>query len=388
MSFKIRDAFLPYNRPDISQREIDEVIDTLGSGWLVKGPRTMKFEEEFAAYLGAKYAVGMNSCTAALHISLLCAGIGEGDEVITTPMTFVSSVNTIIHAGAKPVLVDIDQDTACIDPKKITAAITKKTKAIVPVHYAGQACDLDKIYKIADEHNLFVSEDAAHAFYTRNNGKLIGNDPKGTVSYSFYATKNLCTGEGGMLVTNDEAIAKKARCMVTHGMSDNAWKRYAQGGKWGYDVTEIGYKYNMFDMQAALGLVQLSRFEQMQQQREKYARIYDKEFDKIDGIDYIKISPNTTVHSRHLYIIKIDKYKLKMNRDEFIFQLNERKVGTSVHFIPVHYMSIYKDKLGFKQGDFPVCENYFDQIISLPLYSTMTENDVYYVIEAIRDIIK
>jgi len=269
MSFKKRNDFLPYCLPDITEREINEVIETLKSGWLAKGPRTIEFEKKFAEYVGAKYAVGTNSCTAALHIALVAAGIGLGDEVITTPMTFAASANTIIHAGAVPVFVDIDPETGCIDPEEIEKKITSKTKAIVAVHYAGQACDLDRIYEIADKYNLFVSEDAAHAIYTRYKGNLIGHKPKGAVSYSFYATKNIATGEGGMLVTDNEEIADKARVLVTHGMSKNAWNRYAKGGSWMYDIEEIGYKYNMFDLQAALGLKQLERLEEMQRRREE-----------------------------------------------------------------------------------------------------------------------
>ena len=228
--FKKRDEFIPYNKPDITDAEIGEVVKTLESGWVAKGPRTVEFEKEFASHLGAKHAVAMNSCTAALHVSLLAAGISKGDEVITSPMTFASTANTIIHVGATPVFADIDYKTGCIDPTEIEKKITPKTKAVVPIHYSGEVCDLDRIYETADRHGLFVSEDAAHALESRYKGRLIGNRLKGTASYSFYATKNLTTGEGGMLVTDDDGIDAKARIWAGQGMSKNAWNRYAKGG--------------------------------------------------------------------------------------------------------------------------------------------------------------
>lgn len=387
MDFKKRENFLPYCLPDITDEEVNEVVETLRSGWLAKGPRTIDFEKKFANYVGAKYAVGMNSATAALHISLLAAGVGHGDEVITTSMTFAASANTIIHTGATPVFADIDPYTGCIDPEEIEKKITSKTKAIVPVHYAGQACDLDKIYAIADKYNLFVSEDAAHAIYTRYKGNLIGNKPKGSVSYSFYATKNLATGEGGMLVTDDEEIANRARMLVTHGMSKNAWNRYSKGGSWMYDIEEPGYKYNMFDLQAALGLVQLKRIEKMQVRREEIAKIYTRALNEIKGIDIPEVADYTTTHSWHLFVIKVNKEIINIDRDEFIEALNERNIGTSVHFIPVHLMSAYKERFGYKFGDFPMTESWFTDILSLPLYPSMSNEDVESVIQVIRDVI-
>ena len=383
--FAKREDFIPYNLPDITQAEIDEVVDTLRSGWIAKGPRTLKFEKEFAEYLGAKHAIAVNSCTAALHISLLTQNIGPGDEVITTPMTFASTASTILHCGAKPVFADIDYRTGCIDPEEIAKKITPHTKAIVPVHYSGQVCDLDRIYELADEHNLYVSEDAAHALWSRYKGRLIGNKLRSAASYSFYATKNLATGDGGMLVTDRDDIAERARILVGQGMSHNAWNRYAKGGSWKYDIVEPGYKYNMFDIQAALGLVQLSRMEEMQARRLAIAARYQEEFGKIDAVEPPFV-PEFTTHCWHLYVLRIVPELLTIDRDQFIVELNERNVGTSVHFIPTHTMTAFR-KLGWKEGDFPMAEKHFERIISLPLYPSMTDEQVQYVIDAVRDIV-
>ena len=384
--FVRREDFIPYNLPDITQAEIDEVVDTLRSGWIAKGPRTLKFEKEFAEYLGAKHAIAVNSCTAALHVSLLTQNIGPGDEVITTPMTFASTASTILHCSAKPVFADIDYRTGCIDPEEIAKKITPHTKAIVPVQYSGQVCDLDRIYELADEHNLYVSEDAAHALWSRYKGRLIGNKLRGAASYSFYATKNLATGDGGMLVTDRDDIAERARILVGQGMSHNAWNRYAKGGSWKYDIVEPGYKYNMFDIQAALGLVQLSRMEEMQTRRLAIAARYQEEFGKIDAVEPPFV-PEFTTHCWHLYVLRVVPELLTIDRDQFIVELNERNVGTSVHFIPTHTMTAYQ-KLGWKEGDFPMAEKHFNRIISLPLYPTMTDEQVQYVIDAVRDIVE
>ncbi len=386
-NFVKRDAFIPYNLPDLTDEEIDEVVATLKSGWVAKGPRTVKFEQEFAQHVGAKHAVAMNSCTAALHVALLSAGIGPGDEVITTPMTFASTASTVIHCGATPVFADIDYRTGCIDPDEIKKKITPKTKAVVPVHYSGQVCDLDRIYKIADKYGLFVSEDAAHALESRYKGRLIGNKLKGTAAYSFYATKNLTTGEGGMLATDSDEIDAKARIWAGQGMSHNAWNRYAKGGTWQYDICEPGFKYNMFDIQAALGLVQLSRLDSMQARRLKIAEKYQREFAKIDAVEPPFV-PGYAEHSWHLYVLRIVPELLTIDRDRFIVELNERNVGTSVHFIPVTYMSAYTKRFGFKKGDFPNAEKHFERLISLPLYPTLTEEQSDYVVAAVRDIVE
>lgn len=385
-AFKMRDEFIPYNQPDISDAEVDEVVHTLRSGWIAKGPRTAAFEKKFAAYVGAKHALALNSCTAALHVSLLCAGVGQGDEVITTPMTFASTANTILHCGAKPVFADIDYETGCIDPAQIAKKISPRTKAIVPVHYSGQVCDLDRIYDIAAQHGLYVSEDAAHALWSRYKGRMIGHKLRGAACYSFYATKNLTTGEGGMLVTDDDAIDAKARVWAGQGMSHNAWNRYAKGGKWQYDICEPGYKYNMFDIQAALGLRQLERMEEMQAARLRIARKYQAAFSPVDALDPPHV-PAYTTHCWHLYVLRVEPELLTIDRDRFIEELNARNVGTSVHFIPVVNMSYYRD-LGYEPADYPATQRHFARIISLPLYPTMTDEQVQYVIDAVLDIVE
>ena len=350
-------------------------------------PRTVKFEAAFAEYLGAKHALALNSCTAALHVALLSAGIGEGDEVITTPMTFASTANTILHCGATPVFADIDYRTGCIDPEQVKAKITPRTKAIVPVHYSGQVCDLDPLYALADQYNLFISEDAAHALWSRYKGRLIGSRLHGAACYSFYATKNLTTGEGGMLVTNDDELDAKARIWAGQGMSKNAWNRYAKGGSWRYDICEPGFKYNMFDIQAALGLKQLEHLEDMQHKRLRIAARYQEAFGKCDALDPPFV-PDYTTHCWHLYVLRIVPEQLTIDRDRFIEELNARNVGTSVHFIPVTQMSYYQNRYGFKPGDFPNTDKHFDRIISLPLYPTMTDDDAQYVVDAVLDIVE
>lgn len=382
---KASSDYIPYNTPDIGQNEIDNITDTLRSGWLAKGPKTMAFEEAFRDYTGGRYAVALNSCTAALHLALLAAGIGPGDEVITTPMTFVSSVNTIIQVGATPVFVDVDPDNGLIDPSMIEAAVTPRTKAVVPVHYAGYACDLDQIYDIAERHNLFVSEDAAHAIDTRWRGELIGAHSSGAVAYSFYATKNIATGEGGMLVTDDEALADSVRVYSSHGMSRNAWNRYHKGGSWRYDVEVIGYKYNMFDLQAAMGLEQLKRLPEFQKRRFEIAERYKTELAGLPGLILPNPDPDDMTPSWHLFVVQIDEQEAGFSRDAFIEQMNEKRIGTSVHFIPVPEMSVYRSR-GFDISDYPVTMQFGSRIVSLPLYSKLDDEQVSYITQSIKEI--
>lgn len=384
MTMNKRDEFLPYCRPYFDDDELNRVADVLKSGWWTKGSVTREFEKVFAEYVGAKYAVAVNSCTAAMHIALVAKGIGEDDEVISTPMTFCSTINTIVHTGAKPVLVDIDSKTGLIDVDKIEAAITEKTKAIVPVHYAGQSCDMDKINAIAEKYGLFVLEDCAHALSTEYKGKKIGSMGN-ACAYSFYVTKNISTAEGGMLTTDDEELYEKASVLSLHGMSKNAWSRYGTKGDWKYEVCDPGFKYNLTDIAAALGIAQMNKLDEMQDIRTEYAEIYNKAFDKIDGITYLKDN-GLGKNSAHLYVIQIDKNKFDIDRDTFIELLKEYNIGTSVHFIPICMHPYYINNFGYKKGDFPETEKMFEGIISLPLYPSMTREDVMYVIEAVREI--
>lgn len=380
-----RTTYLPYSLPLIEDNDINEVVDALKSNWLSKGPKTLEFENRFAAYVGAKHAIAMNSCTAALHIALVAKGIGPGDEVITTPLTFAATANTIIHTGARPVFVDVDPETGCIDASKIEEKITKKTKAIVPVHFGGQACEMDTILKLSEDYGLFVSEDAAHAIYSTYKGKMIGSIGDAT-SFSFYATKNLCTGEGGMLTTNDDRLAEKARILSLHGMDKNAWNRYDKNGSWYYEILYPGYKYNMTDIQAALGLIQLKKLDEMQRIRETYSQKYNRSFSGVPEITTPRqIADNR--HSWHLYVIRINDGSLDIDRDQFIKELAQENIGTSVHFIPLHLHPYYKATFGYKMGDFPVAEEIFRRSISLPLYPKMAGQDVDNVIEAVEKIV-
>ena len=385
--FKVRNDWMPFCVPDITDAEVQAVNDTVRSGWWAKGPRTIEFEKRFAEYVGAKYCVGVNSCTAALHLALMSQGISPGDEVITTPLTFASTANTIVHAGATPVFADIDPDTGLIDPKEIEKKITSRTRAVVPVHYAGLAADIGEIGRLCDHYGLFLSEDAAHAVETRYNGELIGHHPKGTVSYSFYATKNLACGEGGALVTDDEQIYKKASLLSCHGMSAGSWNRYGKNGTWRYDIEEPGYKYNMFDIQASLALAQLKRMDDMQRRRFEAVDVYEEAFRDVPQLRLQK-TPAYCHHSRHLYILRIVPERLTITRDQFIEELKARNIGVSVHFIALHTMSAYVRRYGYRPEDFPNAYAFSESEISLPMYSTLGRENAQYVADAVLDIVK
>ena len=384
--FKVRSDWMPFCVPDISDAEVQAVSDTVRSGWWAKGPRTIEFEKRFAEYVGAKYCVGVNSCTAALHLALMTQGIGPGDEVITTPLTFASSANTILHVGATPVFADIDPETGLIDPKEIEKKITDKTRAVVPVHYSGLAADIGEIGRLCERYGLFLSEDAAHAVETRYNGELIGHHPQGAVSYSFYATKNLACGEGGALVTDDEEVYKKASILSCHGMSAGSWNRYGKSGSWRYDIEEPGFKYNMFDIQAGLALAQLNRMDDMQRRRFEAVDVYEQAFRDVPQLRLQK-TPDYCHHSRHLYILRIDESRLTITRDQFIEELKKRNVGVSVHFIALHTMSAYVKRFGYRPEDFPKAYAYSESEISLPLYATLGVENARYVADSVLDIV-
>lgn len=381
-----RSEFIPFNKYSYDENEKNAVLQVLESNWITTGPKTKEFEKLFAEYIGCKHAIALNSCTAGLHIALIAYGIGKNDEVLVPDITFTATANVVIHTGAKPILVDIETDTLNISIKDIERKITNKTKAIIPVHMAGQPCDMEEIYKIAEKFNLKVIEDAAHATEAYYKGKKIGNISDVT-AFSFYATKNLSTAEGGMLTTNNDELAEKLRILSLHGLSKDAWKRYSNEGYKHYDVVLPGFKYNMPDIQAALGIEQLKKLNGFAEIRNRYKNLYDKALKDIPQIELIKEIENIT-HARHLYIIKIKKDQLKITRDQFMDLLIAENIGVSTHFIAIHKHSYYKNTFNLNDSDFPNATSVSDSVISLPFYPKMTEEEINYVCIKIKEIIE
>ncbi len=389
----VRKTFLPYALPSIGEDEIAEVVDSLRSGWVTMGPKVKRFEAAFAEYLGAPHAVALNSCTAGLQIALHAFGIGTGDEVIVPTMTFCATANVVVHLGARPVLVDVGEDLN-IDPAAVEAAITPRTRAIMPVHYGGQACDLAAIYAVAAKHGLAVVEDAAHAAGTQYHGRPIGSafddrwpkPPARATVFSFYATKNLATGEGGMITVDDGPLADRCRRLALHGMNRDAWQRYTSTGSWYYEVLEPGYKQNMTDIQASLGIHQLRRLDDFTRVRRRYAAMYDEAFSDLDEMRLPARLPDRG-HTFHLYPVRFAVERLRLGRDEIIKELTRCNIGTSVHFIPVHLHPYYRDTFGYRPEDFPTASRIFSEMLSLPLYPAMREEDVGTVSRAVRAIV-
>jgi dTDP-4-amino-4,6-dideoxygalactose transaminase len=376
--------FVPFAPPDLSGREIAEVVATLESGWLSTGPRVKQFEQAFADYVGAKYAVALNSCTAALHLSLLASGVGAGDEVITTPLTFCATANVVIHAGGTPVFADIDPVSLNLDPAAAAAAITSRTLAIVPVHYAGLPADMPAFLALARAKRLSLIEDAAHCVEGAIDGRKVGAIGDFTC-FSFYATKNLTTGEGGMVTTNDERAASFMRVAGLHGMSKDAWARYTPGAATTqYDVVMPGFKYNMMDIQAAIGLHQLARLNEMHARRSAIWAQYDA---GLAGLPLrLPVAPPAgSVHARHLYAVILDERTAGISRDALRARLQERGIATSVHFRAVHLHPYYQERFNLRRGMFPIAESVSDSTLSLPLSPAMPSSDVERVIEAVRD---
>lgn len=389
----LKEKNIPFSIPLIGDAEISSVVESLRSGWLTSGPKVKLFEKNFSEFVCSRNSIAVSSCTAGLHLSLLALDIGPGDEVLLPSFTFCSTVNVVEHCGAKPIFVDIDDDFN-ISIENLRRKINKKTKAIIPVHFSGNPCHLYEIYSIASEHHLFVIEDAAHAIGATYNQVRIGSDKlqkefpelTRTTCFSFYATKNITTGEGGMVVTKDDELSDKIRVLSLHGMSRDAWKRYSDTGSWFYEVLYPGYKYNMTDIQAAIGIHQLKRLPEFIDQRQSIARKYDIELGKLSNLK-IPINYNDRTNAYHLYVIKLVLESMKINRSEFINQLNKMNISTSVHFIPVHLQPYYKNKYKIDSDQLPKTEEIFEQIISLPIYPKMSDNDVVKVIRTIIDII-
>jgi perosamine synthetase len=377
-----RATMLPFHRAWLDERDIDEVVDTLRSGWLTMGPKTVRFEEAFARYVGARHALAVNSATAGLHLALDVAGIQPGDEVITSVYTFTSTAAVIVHLGAVPVLVDVLPGTLNLDPDQVAAKITPRTRAIIPVHFAGLPADMDAILALARRHNLVVIEDAAHSLPARYKGRLIGS--LGDLSvFSFYASKNLTTGEGGMVTTERADFAERLRTRRLHGMNRDAWKRYTAEGSWYYEVEYPGYKYNMTDINAALGLQQLAKLDMFHAVRNHYAALF-----RLGMADMPEVAlPETPAHLQHawhLYVIQLQLDRLTIDRAAFVECLREENIATSVHFIPLHLHPYYRERFGYKPEDFPTALRAYQGAISLPLYPRMTEGDVWDVVHAVR----
>jgi perosamine synthetase len=378
--------FLPFAMPDIGEAEAASVVETLRSGWLTTGPKVRRFEADFAEYVGCHHAVAVNSATAALHLALSAVGLEEGDEVLVPTMTFAATAEVVLYFKARPVLVDCRPETLNLDPDQVEKAITAKTKAIMPVHIAGQACDMDRITEIARDYNLRVIEDAAHALPARYRGKMIGTIGDITC-FSFYATKTITTGEGGMATTKNPEWAERMRIMGLHGISKDAWKRYTAEGSWYYEILYPGFKYNLTDIAAAIGIEQLKKCTHFWELRQRYATLYNEGFRHVPAVITPYVAPEVQ-HAWHLYVIQLDLERLRIGRNEFIALLKQEGIGTSVHFIPLHLHPYYRDTFGFGPADFPHASFVFERIVSLPIYPKMTEADVQRVIDTVRGLVR
>jgi dTDP-4-amino-4,6-dideoxygalactose transaminase len=379
----MRKTFLPFSKPSITKAEIHEVVKTLKSGWLTTGKKAKLFEERFAQYVGTKHAVSLSSGTAALFLSLIVNNIQPDDEVITTPLTFISTANVVHHLRARPVFCDIDENTYNIDPTRIEEKISKRTKAIIPVHYSGQPCDMMSIMKIARKFHLSVIEDAAHAMGAEYYGKKVGSLGNLTC-FSLFPTKNITTGEGGIITLNDDKKAQRLLQLRLHGMTKDGWKRYTKEGSWYYEVHEAGFKYNLADINAAIGLVQLKRLAALNQKRKQLVDYYKKKLSNFPGIRVLNIQPDKK-SSWHIFPIWVDKDILGIDRNRLVQELWNRNIGTSVHFIPLHLQPFYQKTFAYKKGDFPIAEKTFEGIVSLPLFPQMNQSDIDAVVSAIYD---
>jgi dTDP-4-amino-4,6-dideoxygalactose transaminase len=376
--------FIPFALPDIGDDEIAAVTEVLRSGWLTTGPRSKQLEQEFAATVGGRFGIALNSGTAALHLALEAIGVQPGDEVIVPTFTFAATAEVVRYMNATPVMVDVCGEDHEIDAECCQRAVTSKTKAIIPVHYAGQPGDLAALLELARTNGFRIVEDAAHSFPCQYRGRPIGSWGDVTC-FSFYVTKTITTGEGGMAVTQDEALAERMRVMGLHGISKDAWKRYSAEGTWYYEIIAPGYKYNLTDIAAALGLAQLHRADQMLERRRAIAGAYARAFGGTDAVEVLRVNPDAT-HAWQLYVIKLREQALTIDRNRFIEELRGLGIGTSVHFIPLHMHPYYREKYGYRPEDFPVALDCYRRSISLPIYSRMTDEQVGRVVEAVTQL--
>ncbi len=382
----VREEFLPFSRPTIGQGEIDEVVDSLESGWITTGPKVARFEQAFSDWSGGASAISVNSATAGLHLVLSCLDLNPGDEIITTSITWPSTVNNIELCGARPVFADVDKNTLQIDVHDVEARITPRTRAVIPVHFAGAPCDLDPLKQICTRHGIHLIEDAAHAVGTVYRGRLIGTDSEAAI-FSFHPIKNITTGEGGMVLTNNRQWAQRMRRLRFHGISRDAWKRYSKGGIPQYEVEEPGFKYNMLDIQAAIGIHQFERLNEFNRTRRRLAEKYDELLQDIPEIMPLDRVPWPHEHAWHLYIVRLDIDVLRVSRDQFIAAMQEENIGTGLHFPAVHLQKYYREKYGYKRGDLRDAEWNSDRLFSLPLYPRLTEDDQADVISALKKLI-
>jgi len=382
----VRDSFLPFHRPSLGPEEEAEVLDTLRSGWLTTGPKTHRFEAAFARHVGAKHALGVTSCTAAMHLGLVALDVGPGDEVITSPITFPATANVVVHVGATPVFADVEPETLNVDVEQVEASITPRTKAIMPVHFAGHPCEMDALMHVAHRHGLAVIEDCAHTMEATLRGRRVGS--WGDVgAFSFYATKNITTGEGGMLVTSKAELAERVEVLRLHGISRDAWKRNGLAGYKHWETLSAGFKYNMSDIQAALGLAQLPKLETFWDRRRAITKAYDDAFASIPEIARLEVKDGVRP-SYHLYVILLRTERLSRTRDEILDALQLENIGVGVHFRGLHLHPYYRDRFGFKPGQFPTAEYASDRVLSLPLYPGMDDKAVDDTIAAVLKVVQ
>jgi perosamine synthetase len=375
---------VPFHRASVGEEEIQAVAEVIRSGWLTMGPKTFEFERQFARYVGARHAVAVSSCTAALHLALDAIGLQPGDEVLIPTTTFTATGEVVAHLGGRPVLTDVDPVTLTLDPEDAARRLTRRTRAIIPVHLAGQPCDMAAIRSLASRHHLHVIEDAAHALPAAYGGTRVGALSELT-AFSFYATKTITTGEGGMVTTNSDSHAERMRVMRLHGIGRHAWNRYAAGGCWHYEVLEAGYKFNLTDLQAAMGSVQLSKCDAMFEARRRIAARYSAAFQAVEALDVPTVAQGRT-SSWHLYVLRLRLEMLGISRNEFIQALAMRGITASVHFIPLHLHSYYQTAFGYRTGDFTNAEREYARSLSLPIYPSMREEEIEHVIAAVTEV--